>query len=130
MTDALIIQILSMMFIAISLGIFVNPAFYKKILEDVTENESTAYLGAMISFVIGFLLTSLRSTPDPTTERLSVITIIGWISLIKGLLMIGFPRPCLKIVRFFSKRRGFLIFGGTVALFVGMIFMYMGIQLL
>jgi len=128
MTDALIIQIISLMFCAMGLGIFVNPAFYKKIISDLVENESTAYLSAMITLVIGFFIISLRSSF--TFSNLSIISIIGWIALIKGLLMISFPRPCLRIVKFFSKRKGFIMFGGTVILILGFVFMYMGVLLL
>jgi len=75
MTDALIVQILSMMFCSISLGVFINPTSYKKILEDLSENESVAYLGGMIAFVIGFLLIALRSTI--TQDASMIITIFG-----------------------------------------------------
>ena len=124
MTDALIVQILSMMFCSISLGVFINPTSYKKILEDLSENESVAYLGGMIAFVIGFLLIALRSTI--TQDASMIITIFGWMSLIKGLLMIAVPKPILKIVKFFSKKKGFLLFGATITLFLGIVLIYIG----
>lgn len=128
MTDALIIQILSMMFCAMGLGIFVNPHFYKKIMEDFVENESISFLASLISFTIGFLLISLRRAPYP--EHISIITIMGWIALLKGLLMIILPKPLLQIVKVFSKKKGIFMFCGTFLLILGMIFMYMGVKML
>ena len=75
MTDASIIHILSLMFCAIGIGIILNPTFYKKILEDFTENESMGYLGAMIAFTIGFFLITLRSGAEGNVAMM--ITVFG-----------------------------------------------------
>jgi uncharacterized protein YjeT (DUF2065 family) len=128
MTDALIIQILSMMFCAMGLGIFVNPRFYKKIMEDFVENESISFLTSLASFTIGFLLISLRRAPYP--EHVSIITIMGWIALLKGLLMITLPKPLLQIVKIFAKKQGIFMFCGTILLLIGIVFMYMGVKML
>ncbi len=110
------------------LGMLLNPVFYKKILEDFTENESIGYLGALATFIIGFFLITLRSGVEGNVA--TMITVFGWIALIKGLLMITLPQYCLKFIKFFSKRQQFILCGATIILLLGIVLMYIGVMML
>ncbi|MHC4104175.1 MAG: hypothetical protein ACYSR9_04490, partial [Planctomycetota bacterium] len=85
MSDAQIFQVLSLYYIAVGIGILVNTQFYKKVFEDFIERTSILYLGGVMALGVGYLLVAFHNT---WTKDLSVIiTIVGWLALVKGILI-------------------------------------------
>ena len=56
MSDAQIFQIFSLVYLAVGIGILINPAFYKKLIEDFIESASVLYLGGIMALVVGYLI--------------------------------------------------------------------------
>ena len=73
MSDAQIFQLFSLVYIAVGIGIFVNPQFYKKLYEDFVKHTSTLYLGGLIALTIGYLIVTFHNT---WTKDISVITAV------------------------------------------------------
>ena len=70
MSDAQIFQIFSLVYIAVGIGILINPGFYKKLFEDFIENAAVMYLGGITALVVGYLILVFHNT---WTKDLSVI---------------------------------------------------------
>lgn len=124
MSDAQIFQIFSVMYLAVGVGILVNPGFYKKLYEDFCENAVSLYLGGFAALVIGFLLVAFHNT---WTKDLSVIiTIVGWISLVKGIIILTLPKIMIALTNAIAKNEKFLKIEGIAVIIIGLALSYLG----
>ena len=124
MSDAQIFQVFSLAYLAIGVGILVNPGFYKKLYEDFVENASIMYLGGASALVIGYLIVAFHNT---WTNDLSVIiTIIGWAALIKGIIILILPKVMIALTRAIAKNESFLKIQGVAVIIIGLGLAFLG----
>jgi len=124
MSDAKIFQIFSLVYIAVGIGILINPDFYKKLFEDFTENASALYLGGIMALAFGYLIVAFHNT---WTKDLSVIiTIVGWLALIKGILILIQPKIIVALSKAIMKKESFLKIEAIVVIILGLAFSFLG----
>lgn len=124
MSDAQIFQVLSITYIAVGIGILINPAFYKKLFEDFIESASALYLGGIMALVVGYLILAFHNT---WTKDLSVIiTIIGWIALIKGIVILVWPKIIIALAGAMTKKAGVLKIEAVAVIILGLAFSFLG----
>ena len=100
MTDAQIFQVLGIVYLAVGIGMLINPDFYKKLMSEFSENPPSMYLSGLAAIVIGYLLVTYHNIwPNDWPV---IITIFGWVALIKGLFLLLLPRVSIKISSFFQ----------------------------
>ncbi len=73
MSDAQIFQIFSLVYLAVGIGILINPDFYKKLFESFIEDTTALYFGGIAALVIGYLILAFHNT---WTKDFSVIITI------------------------------------------------------
>ena len=124
MSDAQIFQIVSIVYITIGIGIFINPGFYKKLFEDFIENTAVMYLGGIMALTIGYLIVAFHNT---WTKDLSVIiTIVGWLALIKGILIFIQPKIIIAVSKEMAKNESLLRIEAIVIIILGLAFSFLG----
>ena len=124
MSDNQIFQVFSLAYLAIGIGIFINPGFYKKLYEDCCQSASTLYLGGMAALSIGYLLVAFHNT---WTKDLSVIiTVIGWIALIKGILIFACPKIIINITKAILSKDSILKIQAVIVIIIGLLFLFLG----
>ncbi len=120
-TTIFLAQFWGWMLIVLS-GIFLvrGKTLLEEMLQSVGDRGFTLSSG-YIAFLIG--LTTVILNNIWTADWVGVITLFGWISLVKGVIRIGFPETAQKMVLSFRGRsnmiQGLLII--TLALGVGLI---------
>lgn len=124
MSEAQIFQVLGLFFLAAGLGILINLNFYQKLLEDFIHSTSVIYLYGSLALFIGYLLVTFHNVQEGGWAIL--ITVIGWIALIKGLLTLIFPNIQIKIAKGFIGKKGYIITEGVIFLIIGIVFSYIG----
>jgi len=119
----LIAKITSVVYLSAALGAVFSRDHYRRLLDDLFKNAALTYLTGFTAVILGFLIVNYHNTWGKDWTVL--VTILGWLGLIKGVLIIAFPR----LAQSYSK----LIFEGTglqlfpyVAAFVGLLFGYFG----
>jgi uncharacterized protein YjeT (DUF2065 family) len=100
MTDAHIFQVLGIVYLAVGIGMLINPDFYKKLMSEFSENPPSMYLSGLAAMVIGYLLVTYHNIWP--SDWPVIITIFGWVALIKGLFLLLLPRVSIKISSFFQ----------------------------
>lgn len=88
------------------LGILFNLKGYDKVIEDFTNNSALMYLGGLISLVIGILIVLHNNIWTLNWEL--IITVVGWISLLKGIFIIVSPRTMIKMAGIWKSKTGAL----------------------
>lgn len=116
MTDAQIFQLLGIIYLAVGLGMLINPDFYKKMITHFMENPPAVYMGGLAALVIGFLLITFHNSW--VRDWPVIITIIGWAAFIKGLFLIILPKVSAKICNAYKMEK-YLRLWAVVVLILG-----------
>ncbi len=124
MSDAQIFQIFSLVYIVIGIGILINPGFYKKLFEDFIENAAVLYLGGVMALVFGYLIIAFHNTW--TMDLSVIITIFGWLALIKGILILIRPKIMIALSKAMVKKESLLKIEAIAVIILGLAFSFLG----
>lgn len=89
-TSILIARILATVYFSFSLGLLLSSKYYKEELPKLVINPAYLMLGGFMAIVFGFLILEFHNTRN--SDWTVVITIFGWLSLLKGIILIVFPQ--------------------------------------
>ena len=67
------------------------------------KNTAALYLGGIMAVVAGLLIVTFHNIWEPSW--IVVITVFGWLSLLKGLMLLTFPKAFSFWRSMFSKER-------------------------
>lgn len=124
MSDGQIFQVFSLVYLAIGIGITVNPAFYRKMFADFIENSAILYLGGIMALVVGFLIVAFHNTW--VMDLSVIITIIGWMALIKGIVILILPKAMISLSKSIISSPKFMKIEGYIAIIAGLGLSYLG----
>ncbi len=119
----LIARIVSVVYLSAALGAVVSRDHYRRVLDDVFQNAALTYFMGFTAVILGSIMVNYHNVwvKDWTV----LVTILGWLALVKGILLITFPR----FVQSYSKPilcgEGLHYFP-YLAAFVGLLFGYFG----
>ena len=116
-------QVLAVAYLSIGVGILLDKAYYKHLFDEVFKDHLGMYIGGFIALVTGFSLVSFHNiwVKDWTV----LITIVGWLALIKGVGLLAFPAKYLSHVRDFVRPKNMGTYT-AVLLVLGLVFGYFG----
>lgn len=119
----LIAKIASVIYLSASLGAFLNPDMFHKVANDLFSNAGLTYLAGFVTVLIGLLIVNYHNVWGKNWTVL--ITCLGWLALLKGILLI----VCPQFVHSLSERMftdwGLKIFP-YAELGLGLLFAYFG----
>ena len=124
MSDTQIFQIFSLVYLAVGIGILINPDFYKKLFEDFVEDTTALYFGGIAALVIGYLILAFHNTW--TKDFSVIITIVGWIALLKGILILVRPKIMIALTKAMVSKGNFLKIEAIVIIIIGLALSYLG----
>lgn len=122
-TSILIAKIIGIIYLSFGLGIVINPQLYQKLLQQLLIDPSIRILGGIMAIIIGFLILEYHNFWE--ADWTIVISIIGWIALIKGILLLTFPKFITIVKPVFDNEKSLRILAIFVML-IGIVFVYLG----
>ena len=119
----LIAKITAVVYLAAALRAVFSRDYYQRILDDLFKNAALTYLMGFTTVILGFLIVNYHNiwVRDWTV----LVTVLGWLALIKGVLIIAFPRFVQSYSKPIFQGKG-LQFFPYIAAFVGLLFGYFG----
>jgi uncharacterized protein YjeT (DUF2065 family) len=124
MTDASIFQILGLTYLAIGLGMSVSRNFYKVMINKMIENEAVLFVTGLLVFVTGYFMVAYHNTWSGGWTI--VITVFGWLALLKGLMMVVIPDKSIKLYNSIMISEKQLGFYGVIVFVLGVVLTYLG----
>lgn len=119
----LIAKIIGIVYVSFGIGLIANKAFYKKAISNLFTNTGYLIIGGFIAIVFGVLI--IENHNIWKTNWTVIITITGWIALLKGILLLAFPTKLNFLESKFSND-SFLKLLAPLVLVFGLIFLYLG----
>ena len=119
----LIARIVSVVYVSAALGAIFSANHYRRLADDLFSNAGLTYVTGFLTVVIGLLIVHYHNTWTKTWPVL--ITIIGWLALLKGVAIIVVPDTAHRISTAMLADWGAAGFP-YVALCFGLLFGYFG----
>lgn len=116
-------QMLSVVFISAGLGLLLNKAGYMAILKEGKTNHFATILAAYLTLLLGMAIVLTHNMWE--MSYVGVITLIGWMSVIKGILLFVAPTQVFSIVHE-KNVKGWALFGSIFAIVLGAFLAYYG----
>ena len=122
-TSTLIAKIIGIIYTSFGIGFLLSGDYYKKELPKLLDNSAYSILGGIFAIVIGALIIENHNYWENNWTVL--ITIIGWVALLKGIFLIAFPTITNMYKPLFENNSFFKILIYCIIIF-GLIFLYFG----
>lgn len=123
-TSILVAKILGVAYIAIGLGMLLNPAYYYKMYKELLKDSPLMYISAFVPLVVGILLITYHNIWE--YSWVVIITVIGWLAFIKGLFLLVIPKALIKLSQSWLKAKGSFGLIGFIVLVLGLVLCYFG----
>lgn len=103
--------------VIVAVGILLNLKTYQKVLEDFFKNPGLIYLGGVMALLFGLLIVLFHNVW--TADWTVIITIFGWIGIIKGALLFIAPNTLSRWTEVYQKRTSPLVIHLGIVLGIG-----------
>ncbi|QQR83874.1 hypothetical protein IPJ72_01550 [Candidatus Peregrinibacteria bacterium] len=126
-TSVWLAQLLALLYLSVGFGFMIDKKFYQKMLTEWTKGgESMAtYIGGFAALVTGFLIIHTHNVWEGPLW-VSLISLLGWLALFKGLVLLIMPSVMMNWVRSMAKNKSFLNAAGYACILLGAYFGYFG----
>ena len=122
-TSTLIAKMIGFIYLSFGVGILLNGQYYKKEIPKLLENTTYLIFGGFLAIIFGLLI--IENHNYWVKNWTVLITIIGWVALIKGILLLAFPTVISSFKLFFSIPKIYPVLGVFIFIF-GLLFTYFG----
>jgi uncharacterized protein YjeT (DUF2065 family) len=119
-----IAKLIGLIYLVIGLGLIFNPKYYHKMFNDLLNDAPLTYISGMLALVIGLLFVIFHNIW--LGSWVVVITVFGWLALVKGVLLLVFPKAMKKFSKGLFKTSNVLMLDGFIGLIFGLVFVYFG----
>lgn len=116
-------QVVAVVYLSIGVGMLFDGAYYKKLLDNFYKDQTCMYVGGLLALIIGFALVTFHNEWVKSWEVL--VTIIGWLALIKGISLLAFPSKSLELSKSMTKAKNVSTLS-IIVIVVGLVFGYFG----
>lgn len=121
-TSILIAKIMAVLYLSYGLGFLFNKSYYKKEMAKVFDEPGFMILGGIMALVFGMLIIHFHNIW--VWDWTVVITIIGWLATVKGVMLILAPNAFNWFKPMFRAKS--LDYLAVLMLVIGLIFGYWG----
>jgi hypothetical protein len=113
-------KIISLAYLSAGVGILSGQLNLSKMIKDFEGSPGLTYVAGIFTLVMGMLLVKHHNIWVHNWRVL--ITIVGWIALFKGMMLMAFPRTISRFKSWYKNAQGWGIF----IIVVGLLFGYFG----
>lgn len=119
----LVARILAVTYLSAGLGAVTGRISFDEIMKDFERSPGLAFLSGFFTAALGVILVTYHNRWDGGWPV--VITVIGWLSLVKGVLLMAFPKVWIS----FKKNYAITKAWGFPLIALGIVFGYFGFML-
>jgi uncharacterized protein YjeT (DUF2065 family) len=125
MTDGQIFQLFGLIYLLIGLGLLFEPQYYRKLIKEMVNHKLIMFLSSYLALGVGFLIITFHNVWK--LEWGLIITLMGWMAIIKGTMILVFPKFFNKIALQWIKKG--LGLWTPVIIILGIFFFVLGFSL-
>jgi len=119
----LVIRLMGPVYLMIGLGFLLNQEYYKKIYKGIKDEPFVLMMTGAAAMVVGILIVTHHNVWTTAPEAL--VSVIGWIALVKGAVILLAPKHIVKIAKF-EVEKGIIRYGGCLITVFGFWLCWLG----
>lgn len=123
MTTSNVFLVLGISFLAAGFGMLINPHFYEKAIRKMVDDEGVFFLGGIMTLIVGFFIVDFQGDGG----WVWVITFFGYLTVLKGLLLLLIPEKSVGLSLFVMEKTRVLRLLAATTLLLGIVFLILGI---
>jgi len=123
-TSVFIARIAGLCYLIMGAGFLFNRKAFQQVMEDFCKNAAVVFYGGLLALVIGIVIILTHNVW--VANWTVMITIIGWLALIKGIWIIVFPGTISKFMQAYQKNESLLLVQSIGALILGAVLTFFG----
>jgi hypothetical protein len=101
-----------------------NKPYFNTVMADFVNNKGLLWITGLMTFVMGAVLVALHNIWS--TDWRVLVTILGWLTVIKGAVIMLFPTSMVLFYRRFLSNN-LLTFSGIYAVVLGGLLLFLGL---
>lgn len=113
----LVAKTMALVYLSVGIAALTNKISFRKMIEDFEKSPALTYIGGLMALVIGMLLVEYHNfwVKDWTV----IVTILGWIAVVKGVMLLAFPQSVCYFKGWFKNSQIFSVFVIILGLVLG-----------
>jgi len=117
-------KVFSIYFLLVGLAIIIRRNWYKDVLTQLLECKHCCFIIGIVTVIIGALLVVVH--PKFTADWRSLVTVIVWLTLLKGIAYLFLPDKILAHKKYKLEKPATLYIGGAISIILAVVFGYFG----
>jgi hypothetical protein len=117
-------RLIGPVFVAGGLGMLLNSAVYRAMFERALHDHMLIYLSGVLALVAGLAIVAVHN--DWKWRWPLIITVVGWLALIGGVLRMIAPQVVEKFGLAMLGYPNFFVVDGAIAVLLGVVLCYFG----
>jgi hypothetical protein len=123
-TSVLLARIIGPLFLVVGVGIFINLEHYRRLVVDFGASPLAIYMGGTIALLVGILIVLFHNVWEWRWPV--IITVIGWMSLLKGAVRIIAPKLVANRAARYGRNTNIMMTTAIVVIVLGAVLSYFG----
>ncbi|MGD0076730.1 MAG: hypothetical protein ABSD31_20740 [Candidatus Binataceae bacterium] len=119
-------QILGIIFLVTGLELLLKRKFVSAAINDALDRPASLWIMGFIALIVGAIMVPLRNLW--TSDWRVVIPIIGWVALLKAIVILFFPEFTVALYRKWNAA-SVLVFSAIVTTVLGLFLLWLGFGL-
>lgn len=119
--SVIIAQVLGIFFAIVGIAMVVNSKATASAIEESVAHKGVVFVWGLLALLIGAVVVVLNNAW--TSGLPLLITILGWLAVIKGAFILLAPAAAVALYRKFGKS-GMVVFCGVVVFVLGLVLLY------
>jgi hypothetical protein len=124
MTDAQIFQLFGLAYLVMGIGGVIKRDAYIKLMDDFSKSMGLLFITGLLTITVGFLLVAFHNVW--VMGWTVIITIFGWIALIKGIVILMFPGFYFRIFDSLKKRKTLMSIYPIIVILISIFLLLLG----
>jgi len=124
MASVFLAKLLGPYCIIVAIGVLINRKAYQRVMEDFFKNAAVFYIGGILALFFGLLIVLTHNIW--TANWAVLITIFGWLGIVKGAWIIIFPNTLANFIEIYQKKPALLVISLLLFLTIGAVLTFFG----
>ena len=117
-------QVIGVVLFIVGFGFICNAKHYQKAFVAILKNEGIILFSSMFALILGTIIVLTHNIWE--TSWVVIITIFGWVGLLKGFSLAVFPKSAIKMSSAMLKTTGMFRLAGVFLMLFGGAMLYFG----
>jgi hypothetical protein len=101
-----------------------NKSYFNAVMSDLANSKGLLWVTGLITFVMGTVIVALHNVWSADWRL--IVTLLGWLTVVKGAVIILFPSSMLLLYRRFLSNH-LLTYSGIYAVVLGGLLVFLGL---